>query len=93
MTEKLEQGWFVGWKEISNYLGVSVRTAKKYYYEFSMPVRKSPTDNPMINPDEVDTWLRHYDEMSKLFNKKKRLKIKNQMDECQRIRLANLTNN
>ena len=29
--KQMVQGWFVGWKAISNYIDVSTKTAKTYY--------------------------------------------------------------
>ena len=56
------KGWITGWKNIAKYLNVSMRTAKKYCYEFSMPVRKIGEKGPVVSlPSEVDRWAIEFD--------------------------------
>jgi hypothetical protein len=50
-------GFITGWKNIANWLGVCDRTAKTYYYSYSMPVRKFPGQWVCIIPEEVTEWL------------------------------------
>lgn len=54
-------GLITGWENIAKLLGVSVRTAKTFYYEYSMPVRKFPGGRIVsIIPEEVQIWIIHF---------------------------------
>ena len=46
-----------GWKDIANYLGVSVKTAKRYYKKYGLPVLRLPTGKPCINQNAIQLWL------------------------------------
>lgn len=56
-------GWLRGWKEIASYLGVHTRTAKRYFYELSMPVLQYPSVSAL--PHEIDIWKIEYDRLKK----------------------------
>jgi len=49
-----------GWKEIANYLGKGVRTARRYERDFALPVGR-PSGRAegavMATPAEIDAWL------------------------------------
>ena len=49
--------WISGWDQIAKYLQKSVRTAKHYHYDLSMPVRKG-AGGAIIIPTEVDECLK-----------------------------------
>ena len=51
------KGWLTGWKEISQYVGHCVKTAKKYHKRFGMPVHRGPGGKPKAIPAELDLWL------------------------------------
>jgi len=57
------KGWLTGWKSIAQYIDRSVKTAKKYYKRYGMPVRRGPKDMPIALPYEIDQWLIKSDEM------------------------------
>ncbi len=46
----------IGWKEISKYLRVSEKTAKRYQKERELPVKKDPAGHPMIKKNTADEW-------------------------------------
>ena len=49
--------WLRGWKEIAAYISSSVRTAKRYHYEYGMPIRRGPRNMPIALSPELDAWL------------------------------------
>ncbi len=53
----MSEGWLVGWKEIARYIGYSVGTAKKYHYDYRMPVLRN-FGKVKADPDELDKWIR-----------------------------------
>ncbi len=53
-------GWLNGWKEIAEYTGYSVRTAKRYHYEYGMPVLKRFKGVIAIKTD-LDLWIKRVD--------------------------------
>lgn len=56
MNEEL----LIGWKDISNYLNVSEKTAMRYERERKLPVKKDPAGHPIIRKEHADEWrLRH----------------------------------
>jgi len=69
--------WLTGWKAIAARIGLSERTAKRYYYHFGMPVYKTPTNKPIAIAYELDIWRIEFnkkrekrDEKKQLFQKK-----------------------
>ena len=55
-----------GWKEISAYLGISVRTARRWETVFGLPVQRlGPAASVFCYPDELDLWLRRTDARAK----------------------------
>jgi hypothetical protein len=46
-----------GWKEISKFFNVSIRTAKNWYYDHELPIKKTPTGRPCADPEELKNWL------------------------------------
>ena len=60
-----ENGWLVTWKEIARYLHRSVRTAKRYYYKFSLPIRHDPGGRVVALKHEIDTWRVEFDNRKK----------------------------
>lgn len=51
------EGWLVGWRHIAEYLDVSVRTAKRWYYHAGMPVFHAPGGGKAAIPEVLDSWL------------------------------------
>lgn len=49
--------WLVGWKEIAKYIGYSVGTAKKYHYDYRMPVLRK-FGKVRADRDELDKFFR-----------------------------------
>lgn len=47
----------IGWKEISVFLKVSEKTARKYKKEKKLPVKISPAGHPIILKITATTWL------------------------------------
>ncbi len=45
----------IGWKEISQYLRVSERTAQRYQ-EKGLPVKYDPADHPILPKTSADEW-------------------------------------
>jgi len=48
----------VGWKQISRYVDLSIRTTQKLYYEHGLPVRKLPTGGRIALTEELDRWVK-----------------------------------
>lgn len=46
----------IGWKEISQYLEVSEKTASRYKKEKGLPVKKNPAGHPVITKSKIDNW-------------------------------------
>jgi len=53
----VNDGVITGWNKVSEWLGVSVRTAQTYHNEHAMPVRKFPGKRIYIVIEEVKKWL------------------------------------
>ena len=51
MTEIL-----TGWKEISVYLKVSEKTAKRYRKHKGLPITRDPAGHPVIEKQSADKW-------------------------------------
>lgn len=51
MTEIL-----ITWKEIAQYLKVSVKTAKRYHKLKGLPITKDPAGHPVIRKQIADKW-------------------------------------
>ena len=68
----MENGWITGWKRIARYIGTSIRTAKRYHYEYSMPVRRLPGSRPVAFEYELDLWLVKFDELMKEYTTKEK---------------------
>ena len=68
----MENGFIAGWKNIAKHFNCSVRTVKRYFYEFGMPIIRLPGNKPAILPDEVKRWAL---EFTNLRSKKKRKQI------------------
>jgi len=45
------------WKEIASYLGVSLRTAKKYAAKSGLPVSRLPGGTATIRLDKLEAWI------------------------------------
>lgn len=46
-----------GWKSIANYLDVSVKTAKRWYRDYDMPLERTPGGRPTQRREALDSWL------------------------------------
>jgi len=46
------------WKEISQYLGKSERTAMRYVMERGLPVVKDQAGHPITSKESIDEWRR-----------------------------------
>ena len=68
LTEK--EGWLVGWKSISRYIGKHPNTAKKYHVKYGMPVRRDPGGGAVALKYELGRWLIEFDELMKKYNGK-----------------------
>ncbi len=56
----MNQSHLRGWKEISTYLGISVRTAQRWETEFGLPIVRVPTDKHAgvaARRVELDAWF------------------------------------
>jgi hypothetical protein len=53
----MAEGWLTGWKEIAAYIGLSVRTCKRYKKKYSLPIRSLPGGKPAALPMELDDRL------------------------------------
>jgi hypothetical protein len=60
-----ELGLLSGWKRIASFLGVSVRTARRYAKRYYMPVRNWPGGRPWAIPNELVRWGILFDELMK----------------------------
>ncbi len=54
-------GWLSGWKEIADYIGCHIRTAKFYHYKLKMPVYRN-ISKPKALKYELDSWLKKIDQ-------------------------------
>lgn len=59
------KGWLTGWKAIAEYIDRSVKTTRKYYDKYGMPVRRGPKHMPIALAYEIDRWLVLLDEKRK----------------------------
>jgi len=66
------EGWLTGWKAIAQYIDRSTKTARKYYKDYGMPVRRGPQYMPIALPYELDRWLVLLDEKRKQKKKQKK---------------------
>ena len=57
INENIELGLISGWKNIARFCGVSIRTAKRYHYKYSMPIFRWPAGTPVVIPSLVIEWL------------------------------------
>lgn len=64
------QGLLNGWKQISSYIGVSVKTAITYASRYGMPVRFLPSGSAVAFPEEIRAWIVAYDDAKKGQKKK-----------------------
>ncbi len=46
----------IGWKEISQYLRVSVITAIRYHKTKNLPIKKDPAGHPFIEKKTIEKW-------------------------------------
>ena len=56
----MAEGWLTGWKDIAAYVGLHIRTCKRYKKKYSLPVRSLPADKrgkPIALKYELDQWL------------------------------------
>jgi len=67
----LGEGWLSGWEAIARHIGRSVRTAKRYHYLYSMPVRRVPPGSVHALSHEIDLWLVKFDEILRKKQRKK----------------------
>jgi len=54
-----EKGFLVGWKEIANYLGISVRTLRRHWKRWKLPILfldKEVYKTPAIHIADLETW-------------------------------------
>lgn len=51
------EGFLTGWKAISAFLGVSTRTAKRYFHGHHLPIHRLPGGTPTGMPHELRIWL------------------------------------
>ena len=56
----MAEGWITGWRNIAAYMGVSLRTAQKRFYQFSLPIRRPAGCKVAALKSEIDTWLVEY---------------------------------
>jgi hypothetical protein len=48
--------WLYGWKSISQYIGCSSQSLKKYSTEYELPIHRLPNGKPFAIPHELDQW-------------------------------------
>ena len=70
------EGWLSGWKEIARYIGRSVRTTKRYYYLYSMPVHRVPPGSVHAIPFELDKWMIIFDEKLQKYRRNRKNQAK-----------------
>lgn len=52
-------GIIQGWKAIGRHLGRSGRTARRWYDNYHLPVRRAITGRPFALQFELDSWMVH----------------------------------
>lgn len=56
----------VGRKDIMNALNIaSWRTVRRWKKFYSLPIRHLPSGKPHLIPEELKSWLIHFDEIEK----------------------------
>lgn len=55
-------GFLHGWTAIAQHLKKSIRTARRWYDKWNMPVRHSITGRPFALEHELDMWMMLVDE-------------------------------
>ena len=61
----MSDGWLTGWKEISAYVGLHIKTCKRYKKKYSLPVSYLPGGTPVCLPAELDEWLKAFNVLKK----------------------------
>lgn len=56
----MDDGWLRGWKAIADYMGYSVRSVKKFYYNYRLPVLCNFGSVKALR-SEIDEWVRESD--------------------------------
>lgn len=55
----MTDGWLTGWKRIAEYMGVSVVTARRWYYKRGLPVKVSDL-SVIAFKHELEAWAQGY---------------------------------
>jgi len=61
----MTDGWLSTWQEIGDYIGRSIKTAKKYYKRYGLPVHRAPGGLVSALKPEIDLWLIKFDKKKK----------------------------
>jgi len=64
-----EQNFLVGWKEIANYIGVSVKTLRRHHRKWGLPIfflNKEVYKTPIIHKADIEAWRK--DKLTSLEN-------------------------
>jgi len=77
-----QRGWIATWGRIARYCDKSVRTTKRYHYEYGMPVYRLGRNIPHVITVQVDLWLEAYSLIKHL---RKRKIIKCRKFSCLRL--------
>jgi len=56
----MPEGWLVGWKSISKYVGMDKRTMRNLHEEHGLPIRTLPSGTKVALSAELDAWLIHF---------------------------------
>ncbi len=59
----MADGWLTGWKEIARYVGLHVRTCRRYKKRYAFPVKYLPGGTPVCLPPELDAWITAFNEI------------------------------
>jgi len=59
-------GWLYGWKDIAEFVGCDMKTAKKLATEEKMPVYKIRPRKPAAVCEEITNWLKKHKTYQKI---------------------------
>jgi hypothetical protein len=58
LPRNLKDGWLYGWQDIADYVGCSVKTARRYAKHYHLPIRRFPSKKLFAVPSDLDKWAR-----------------------------------
>ncbi len=54
----LKNGVLYGWQDIADYVGCSVKTARRYAKKYHLPIRYFPSKKLFAIPSDIQEWAK-----------------------------------